>query len=142
MNIKLTTTTDVDNPIEGDLHLEGGDFVWMQDTDEEIAQRIRCRLGMFKGEWFVNPDEGVPYFEEILEKGVNDGRVAAILRGVILGTPGVASLNRFTVERDNENRALTLQFEAVRETGSILRSEEFGDFIVDVDDAQSISEDA
>lgn len=134
MNLKLTTAADVDadNPIEGDLHLTEGDMTWMDDTDEEVAQRIRCRIEMFKLEWFVNPDEGVPAYEEIFEKGTSDDRIAAIYRQVILGTPGIASLPVLTLERDNVERSLTLAFEAVRENGSILRSADFAPFVVEV----------
>lgn len=136
MDLKLVYVVDADNPTEGDLQLVDGDLVWMgadgTTTAEEVAQRIRTRLRMFKGEWFANEDEGVPYFDEILEKGVADGRVEAIIRAVILGTPGVASLNSYVHERDESTRSLTISFEAVTDDGFVFSSADFGPFTVGV----------
>jgi hypothetical protein len=134
MDLKLTVVVDDENPIEGDLHLSGGDVVWFgldgKLSPEEIAQSIRVRLRMWKGEWFLNPDEGTPYYEEILEKGIEDGRVGAILRRIILDVPGVASINAFSLNRDNQARTLTVTFEVITDGGYVLHSSDFGPFVV------------
>jgi len=138
MDIKLVTATDADNPDENDVYLdpETGDVVWFgadgSTTPEEVAQHIRVRLRMFKGEWFIDVDEGMPYFDEILEKGITDGRIAGIVSKVILGTPGVAALNSLSLNRDNSTRTLNVTFEAVLDSGHVLNSDDFGPFFVEV----------
>lgn len=139
MDIKLVTSTDSTNPDENDFALDGpnGDFVWFSSADgtptpEEVAQHIRCRLRMWRGEDSAAPDEGTPYLDAILEKGVSDGRVASILRGIILATPGVARINSFSTELDKTTSVLNVKFEAVLDSGHVLNSDDFGPFIVEV----------
>ena len=31
-----------------------------------IKQQVTLRLGFFKGEWFLNEDTGIPWYEEII----------------------------------------------------------------------------
>lgn len=123
MDIKLDDT--------GDIAIESGDVVWIEGA-EAIAQHIRCRLRMFKGEWFLNEDEGVPWFDEIFEKGVEDGRIAAILRQVILGTPGVTSLTSLAISHDRATREMTVTFEATTDLGVDITSADYGPFVVEV----------
>jgi hypothetical protein len=137
MNLKLTPAdeVDVDNPVEGDLHLSSGDVVWLGKDGfdpAEFAQRIRCRLRMFKNEWFLNTDEGVPYFDEIFEKGITDGRVVSIIQGVIVGTPGVVSAFVTIDDRDRAARTISVSFEAELENGYVLKSTDFAPFVVEV----------
>jgi hypothetical protein len=121
LDIKLDT--------DGDLAIEDGDVAWLDGADA-VAQHIRCRLRMFKGEWFLNEDEGVPWFDEIFEKGVEDGRVVAILRKVILGTPGVTSLTSLSLTHDRAERELSVVFEAVTDLGVNIVSADYAPFLV------------
>ncbi len=106
-----------------------GDVVWIEGA-EAIAQHIRCRLRMFKGEWFHNTDEGVPWFDEILEKGISDGRIAGILRQVIEGTPGVLEVTSLVLVRNREERSLAVTFEASTDEGVNIVSTDYGVFEV------------
>ena len=137
MDVLLTTVVDADNPVENDLYLDPatGDVAWVgidAIDPAEVAQYIRCRLRMWKGEWFADLNEGVPYLDEIFEKGVADGRIAYILTQVIAGTPGVSSVSSFSLARDKAARRLNVTFEAVLDTGYVLSSADFGEFIVEV----------
>ena len=43
------------------------DFDLQLTTDQQaIAQRVKQSLLLFKGEWFLDRDLGVPYYEDIL----------------------------------------------------------------------------
>lgn len=131
MDMKLVTSVDADNPDENDIYLDPatGDAVWLGqfgDIDPvEVAQHIRMRLRMWLGEWFLDLGEGVPYLDEILEKGIDDGSIGAILKAVILGTPGVATINSLSLKRDNAARTLNVTFEAVLDNGHVLSSDDF-----------------
>jgi len=139
LDIKLTNETDDDNDTLGDLHLTDGDVVWI-DGAEAVAQHVRCRLRMFKGEWFLNEDEGVPYFEDddapnldaIFKKGMPDTRISQILRQVVLGTPGITSVTSLTLERNRSERHLSVVFEAVTDDGVSIQSSDYGEFIIKI----------
>jgi hypothetical protein len=131
MDVKLTVTEDVDNPVAGDLYLDAGDVSWI-DGAEAVAQHIRCRLRMFHGEWFLNEDEGTPWFDSILEKGITDGRIASILRRVIAGTPGVVSVSNVSLTRDSSARQLDVEFECVTDEGVTITSDDYGPFVVPI----------
>ena len=70
---RLVRAADIgaDNPTEHDLYLEGGDLQTIDDS-EATAQGIKTRLLFFKGESFEDQREGVPYYQELLRKGLAD----------------------------------------------------------------------
>jgi len=81
---------------------------------DAVAQGLRLRVLKFRGEWFLNRDEGVPYLandvvdetESILGQKFNDARARAAFRDVILAAPGVESLLSLTVTFDRSTRIL------------------------------------
>ena len=77
--IKLTTSVTIDNPIAGDLEIQAGEFVLLTPV-EQAGQAIGNRLKFFKGESFLDVREGVPYFTEILAKGISLARIRSIIR--------------------------------------------------------------
>lgn len=137
MDLQLTVSVDADNPVENDVYLDPntGDVNWFGVDvldPAEVAQAIRARLRMWKGEWFADVDEGTPYLDEIFEKGITDGRIAYILTQVIAGTPAVSAVSSLSLDRNNSTRNLNVTFVAVLATGYVLTSADFGEFIVEV----------
>lgn len=94
---------------------------------ECFAQRIRIRYKFFKGDWFLNPEEGIPYIEEILEKGIPQVRLDSIFRLVVESTPGCDSLLTFTTALDTANRIVNVSFTAIFD-GTVIAMEE--DFLI------------
>jgi len=82
---------------------------------QAIAQHLTIRLRMFRGEWFLDVNQGVPYFQDILgKKGI--GNVASILlKRVVEQTPGVVRVEDLNV--DFNDRMLTVSFRAVCDAG-------------------------
>lgn len=80
---------------------------------DAIAQRIRTRFRFVKGEWFLDKRLGVPYFDYILIKNPDPVLVSAIFRRVLMTTPGVKQVKRFTATLDKATRTLTVDFEAL-----------------------------
>lgn len=99
-----------------------GDFK-LASGDEETSQRIIERLRSFAGEFFLD-DEGLPYFQEILGKGVNLRAAYALILDTILQTPGVASVEEFEVLIDPETRQLVVNARLTGSFGSELTLEE------------------
>lgn len=128
---RLTVAADIgpDNPLEHDLYLGGGDL----DTvagDVATAQEIKTRLLFFKGESFTDTREGVPYFQEILRKGVDENRAKAIVRSTILNAPSIVDVPFVGFELDRSSRAATIAWRARTNTGRIISSEDFTPLII------------
>jgi hypothetical protein len=109
---------------DGDLAIEGGGPVYVEDV-EAIAQHLRIRLKMFLGEWKLNPLEGIPYYQRVLEKNPDSAVISVLFRKVILGTPGIKSLDDMELELDRSARTLTLSFAATATTGEPLVFDDF-----------------
>jgi HSP20 family molecular chaperone IbpA len=118
--IKLTTEVSADNPIAHDLHLVDGKLSFVED-EEAIAQHLRIRLQFFRGEWFADEREGVPWFEEILTKPSNLPLVRSILRKVVVDTPGISDVQDLSISLDRQTRTLSGEAKATLDTGEILR---------------------
>ncbi len=89
---------------------------------EVVAQRVRNRFRWFLGEWFRDTRQGVPYREHILKKGADPIFISALFRQVLLKTPGVSKVVKFTSRLERATRTLVATFEAILEDGSILRA--------------------
>lgn len=130
MDIKLTRSTDINNTVVHDLHLTEGSMTMVVDV-ESIQQHVKCRLLEFKGEWFLNRNEGMPYFQLILQKSTPLAIVREIFRKAIASTPGVRTVTKLDVLVDSNTRTASLTFDATTDTGQIL-TVGFGDFVIEL----------
>jgi hypothetical protein len=104
-----------------DLYLEEGvlDLVIAADT-EEIDQRLRSALRLFRGEWFLDQSLGVPYFEKILGlKGVSMTIVEQAFRDELKRQPDVLRVDAFEATLDKVTRRLTVEFIAATTDGTV-----------------------
>lgn len=83
------------------------------------AQRIKIRLKMFLGEWFLDTAAGVPYYEDILVKNPDLNLVKADLQQQILTTPEVIELLSFDMQLINQTRTLNVTFAASTTSGLV-----------------------
>lgn len=85
-----------------------------------VEQGIRARIQLCKGEWFLDLDEGVPWFEgenvpssEALIGGRFDAaRTRDLMAEEISDTPGVTSIVSLAVEFNPSTRVMTVTFRA------------------------------
>lgn len=91
-----------------------GDYVLNRfiTQTEATVQAVETRLRLFKGEWFLNLDDGVPWFQRVLIKPARLREVESIIRRTILQTEGVERLIKFDFIFDGETRKLSVEFEA------------------------------
>lgn len=85
-----------------------------------VVTGVRQRMALIRGEWFLDQDAGVPWFER---DGV-DAAVAifgapfdeAVIRGALLAavldTPGVVEVTRLSIAYDGETRHVTVTWQA------------------------------
>ncbi len=92
-----------------DLARDSRDIV-LVDGSLLVRQRLSIALQLFKGEWFLDADAGVPWLQEILEKGVAVAVIDAILRDKIVATPGVNRVLTYSSEIDAATRTVSVAF--------------------------------
>lgn len=99
--------TDIGLGDDGDLDTSTGDLVLLSDVDA-VRQDVDIRLQFFRGEWFLNLDEGIPYYEEVLVKNPKLGAIKSIFIDAILSTPLVSAVNDLVLEYDAVLRTLAV----------------------------------
>lgn len=115
----MLTTQPIDwylDPVTNDLVI-GTDLSWTYGIPA-VAQGVRIALANIRGEWFVDLDDGVPYFERegvdpnlvLLGKKFAPELVRAVMRPVILKVPGVASITSLDPVFDGTTRTMTVNF--------------------------------
>ena len=107
-----------------DIGLDGsGNIAVLVDPSALLAQRIQCRLQTFKGECFLDREIGVPYYEEILKKNPDLGRIRSLLSSVISGVDGVDKILSLDLSFDRKTRMLSVTFRVIGQDGSIATGE-------------------
>lgn len=100
---------------EHDLVFENGDFVLTKVESESLAQRLKIKLLTFQGEWFLDGELGIPYYQSILRKGVSKATVDSIFLRAISEEPEVSQILEFSSSFDNLNRSYSLTFSVLSE---------------------------
>ena len=94
---------------DNDIELTNGSAALTTDA-EDVMQELEIRLQFFSGEWFLNILEGIPYLEEILNKGANLDAVKALFVNEILSSNGITEL--VSLNLTFNNRILRVDFSA------------------------------
>lgn len=95
----------------GDLDISN-DTLHAVTGREAIAQEVRIALRFFLGEWFLDLDEGVPYFTDVFGKRKDVGLVRDLFRRRILSVPGVLNVPQLSLEFTPSERRAVLSFTA------------------------------
>lgn len=105
----------------GDIVTSGQQFL-TGGSAAEAAQNVRTRLKFFTGEWFLNIQDGTPWFPDtnrfgILGKGGAYSQKEAIIRRRILLSPEVAGMSSFKIDYDATSRQLTVNAGIISTSG-------------------------
>lgn len=130
VTLALTLDVDPDNPLAGDLdRLNGQIHFW--DGMEARRQKLTMILQFFKGEWWLNRDEGIPYFENVFGKQ-RLAIVRNVFRQALLACPGVAQIPILQLTLDNATRQLAVDWQVLFDDGTTLTSADFGPTLIKV----------
>ena len=104
---------------------EYGDIAWRngplrkeettQSRVDVVGQRLLILLRTFKGEWFLDTEYGIPYFQSILGMKTSKSAVDLIFQKAILAENGVKELTFF--ESTFVNRQYSMTFRVKVTTG-------------------------
>jgi len=98
---------------------ENGDFVWLTDNDA-ITQLVRQRIQIFKGEWFMNIELGIDYYNVVFPKGTSDFRKYLEFKRVVEEVPGVIRLLSASLAVENlAQRTYRLRMDISADYGTI-----------------------
>ncbi|TNC14928.1 hypothetical protein FF100_04960 [Methylobacterium terricola] len=95
---------------KNDLTLDETGNLRMVYDAEAVGEHARQRLMFFKGEWFLDPSIGVDWFGQVLGFASSRMQVAeAIVKRVILQTPGVTGLRQVSTTYDRAIRGVRIE---------------------------------
>lgn len=128
------TTSTIATGVDWAIDLDTGDLLFpLRYTTglQAVAQGIRIRLLSFKGEWFADLDDGVPYLardgvtaaEAILGQKYDEDKALAAFRKAILTAPGVNELSGLVLTFNATTRSLTVSFNVRTSFGVITVNE-------------------
>jgi hypothetical protein len=140
--LRLVTEVTGANPNLHDLYLDASSQLeWIGDGDpgtedyaRDLAQRIKTRLLLVGGEWYLDIRQGTPWRERIWLKGATVEQAKAVLRRVVLSTPGVADVLSIEASLDPATRTLSVTgWQVVTDDRKMISSEDLDEpFIVEV----------
>lgn len=79
----------------------------VQDA-EEVIQRVKTRLRRVLGEWFLQVNAGLPYFNGDMLGGKNTQYVIMVVKAEIINTEGVQDVTSISIEYNNKTRKATV----------------------------------
>ena len=94
---------------------------YLNDSNQDYyEQKVFIELRFFLGEWFLDIDKGVPYYENIFIKNPTFSQVESIFKTTILDTTGIESLLTFEYSYEALTREYGLKFRAKTEDDEII----------------------
>jgi hypothetical protein len=100
------------------------------EDGEATVQAIYTKLSLWRGEWFLNQNDGIPYMESILGKPRSLHLIERLLKQTMLNVEGVKKILSFSMNLDRQTRKLTIEYSAQdiygNEIGDVLGVSAFG----------------
>lgn len=99
-----------------------GDLV-LTSGEDAIKQAVIAQLKTFYGDWFLNMDVGLPYYQQVLGvrgKATLNASFEASMQSAILNVPGVLALLSWNADLDRKARRLSVSFTA-QITGGVVQ---------------------
>lgn len=125
VSIALTLDISPDNPIVGDLDLESGQ-IHFWDKRRARVQKLRMIVQFGLGEFWLNPDEGIPYFGGNIIGTRKQGAILGIYRRAFLRTlPDLAEIRSLTLNYDPITREAAIDFDLRFDDGMTINSADF-----------------
>lgn len=103
-----------------DVIFVNGEAPVTRSQQDIVAQRLKITLQTFLGEWFLDLDVGLPYFQQILTKVRSKNSIDAIFQQTILEDAGVVELLSYNSTLSSATRGFDLSFTVRVADGSVV----------------------
>ena len=80
----------------------------LTDRNNITKQKLKQVLTLFKGNWFLNEDEGMPYFEEILGTNASLSRIESLFVREIQTVEEVSEILKLDIFEDKVRRTIVV----------------------------------
>ena len=94
-------TTTINQNQDGDITLE------IVDGLESVRQRVTQRLRMFRGEYYLDTRQGVPYIDDILKHNYDEALANRVITDTILSVQDVTGVTDISLSFVSATRELT-----------------------------------
>lgn len=115
----MATVRDLQLDTGGDLLVSNGDLVLVADVPA-IAQDLSQAYQLFHGEDHLAPDEGFPWFEQVLGKKPDAGVLRQVFVDQGEARLGVTSIPQVNLNYDRAARKLSVSVEAIADSGELV----------------------
>lgn len=112
MNLKL-------DPVTHDIFFSNFRLATLVTKAEDLGQRLKVKLLLFKGEWFLNINYGVPYYQEVFVRQSSKDKVDDIFRAQIASEDGVVDLLSYSSVFNTSTRSFAVTASVMAESGEI-----------------------
>lgn len=109
-DVAITLEATEANPVVGDLWLTSGHEVVLSDKTSLVLQKVFVVLNFFRGEYPLDLERGVPYYEEILFLPPRRNVIQAVFTRALLAIPDVEAVEELTYRFDKSTRELFVSF--------------------------------
>lgn len=124
MAILETDPLDILLDDDGDIIVDPVVGITFVSGLDGVAQLVKIALRLFRGEWFLDLDAGVPYFQSILGKKYDAVALRAEIVTAVMGVPCVTEIIELTLDFDGETRTASV---------SVSLRTQFGDTVVELE---------
>lgn len=83
---------------------------YLTTPEQYIRQKLKIVLSTFKGEWFLNTEIGMPFYQEMLGKNNAISKIESIFIRAIKSIPEVAKILYIDVNQDKQTRTISVSF--------------------------------
>jgi hypothetical protein len=98
------------DPASGDLFVDSEGVHFVAGLPG-VAQLVGIAIRLFRGEWFLGLDAGVPWFQDILGQKYDEATLRKRLADEISTVPGVVSVTAIHVTQDGAARTVSISWE-------------------------------
>jgi hypothetical protein len=114
----------------GDLDISTGNLVVSTDVAQNAAWKLANRFSFFKGEWFVDTRQGLPFVQYVLVANPNLRLISDLYSSVIRSIPSIAAVQSLNLDYQPGARTLSLSFQATTNDGAVITGGTGQPFIV------------
>ena len=90
-------------------------------NSEAIAQNVRERLLTIQQEWFMDLDQGLPWFSDLLGHNIDKDKIKGYILLSIAKTPGVETVETISLYNADATRKMGIEYSYTDIYGKFLK---------------------